>query len=46
MEGKKNERNVIHLCGGREGKCDEGKKKKLYKKWQELMLMALYKYYF
>jgi hypothetical protein len=24
---KKNERNVIHLYGGREGKCDEGKKK-------------------
>lgn len=49
-DGRKKKRNVIHLQG--EGKCDEGRKKekrkrkKLCKKWQELMLMALYKYYF
>lgn len=44
-------RNVIHLCGGKAHKkeSDEGRKEqteKLYKKWQELMLMVLYKYYF
>jgi hypothetical protein len=48
MEQKKKEREMLFICaeGRKKRRGKKRKTEKLYKKWQELMLMVLYKYYF